>query len=155
MHSLPVELRALFVWNVTLHHWVLVPNSLRGLFISSSQVKMSKKNLKDETTRLSHNTGDWLSTNGGPHPRGAETSATLPPKCKNLRTCRFHYNIPSVQAEALEMPVASGVSLAVQVSFFPGISVSIYLLQFCLVYFWASAHLENNIELIYEVDAPI
>jgi hypothetical protein len=54
------------------------------------------------------------------------------------------------------MPVASGVSLAVQVSFFLGILLSISLLFFfCLVYFGASAHLGNGIELIYEVDAPI
>jgi hypothetical protein len=57
---------------------------------------MSKKNLKDETTRLSHNAGDWLSSNAGPHPRRAETSPTPPPKCKNLHTCRFDYNIPSI-----------------------------------------------------------
>jgi hypothetical protein len=53
------------------------------------------------------------------------------------------------------MPVASGVSLAVQVSFFLGILLSVYLLLFCLVYFGASAHLGNGIELINEVDAPI
>jgi len=47
------------------------------------------------------------------------------------------------------MPVASGVSIAVQVSFFLGILLSIYLLLFGLVYFGASAHLGNGIELIY------
>ena len=33
--------------------------------------------------------------------------------------------------------------------------LSIYLLLFCLVYFGASAHVGNGIELIHEVDAPI
>jgi hypothetical protein len=86
---------------------------------------MFKKKLKDETHRLSQNNGHRLSNDAGPHPRRTETSATLPDKCKNLHTCRFDCNIPSIQVEALEMPVVSGVSLAVQLSFFPRILVSV------------------------------
>jgi len=80
--------------------------------------------------------------------------ATLSHKCTNLYTCRLDCDIPAIQTEALEMPLAAGVSLAVQVSFFLGILLSVYLL-FCLVYFGASCHLENGIESIYEVDAPM
>jgi hypothetical protein len=53
------------------------------------------------------------------------------------------------------MPVASGVSLAVRVSFFPGILVSVDLLLFYLVHFGLSAHLDNGIELISQVEASI
>lgn len=99
---------------------------------------MLKKDPKDETPRLSQNTGHWLSCDAGPHPRRTVTTATLPHKCTNLHTCRLDCDIPAIQTEALEMPLASGVSLAVQVSFFLGILLSVYLL-FCLVYFGASA----------------
>jgi hypothetical protein len=48
-------------------------------------------------------------------PRKTEPSPTLPQKCKHLHTCGIDCGIPSIQTEAFEMPVASGVPLAVQV----------------------------------------
>jgi len=46
------------------------------------------------------------------------TSATLPHKCTNLHTCRLDWDMPSIQTEALQMPVASEFQLLSRCHFF-------------------------------------